>query len=195
MKNVILGIILFLGHSVFSQTNYFSLANMEMNNKNYVKAEEYYLVAMQQEPLNYNILSYYGFCKHKQKYYQEADSIFKISVSKDSNNAQTYWFMGQNYTKMKKDSLTVWAYKKFINKEKIKGANTRIAYKNVGNAYYRILISKGLNGEQTDDLIFHLEQVEKLEPSDLDIPQIQSTLDLIKKKRPDDKKQVWILKL
>ena len=64
----------------FSQVNNFALANKEMNDKNYVKAEEYYLLAMAEEPLNYNIVSYYAYCKHKQLKYTEADSLLKISI-------------------------------------------------------------------------------------------------------------------
>ena len=168
----------------FSQVNNFALANKEMNDKNYVKAEEYYLLAMAEEPLNYNIVSYYAYCKHKQLKYTEADSLLKISIKNDSTNAMSYWFSGLNYVKLKKDSLAVIAYKKFIKTEKVKGSNTLLAYKNVGAAYQRELKTNGLLKWQIEDMIYHYEQVARMEPSDQDVPNIQNFIEIIKSQMP-----------
>lgn len=174
----------FFCQMVFSQVNNFALANKEMSDKNYVKAEEYYLLAMAEEPMNYNIMTYYAFCKHKQLKYNEADSLLRISIKNDSSNAMSYWFSGLNYVKLKKDSLAVLSFKKFIKTEKVKGSNTLLAYKNVGAAYQRELKTNGLLKWQVEDMIYHYEQVARLEPSDQDIPNIQNFIEIVKSQMP-----------
>jgi tetratricopeptide (TPR) repeat protein len=171
-----------------------SLGNKEMNDRNYVKADYYYSLALAKEPRNWNLYTLLGFSKHKQQKYQEADSLYSITIQNDSNSSRAHWNKGLNYIRLKKDSLCIKHYKKFIQLElNNRPSGLTDAYKQVGIAYERILRKKGLTSGQIDDMIFHLSQLELMDPYLPDVPLISNFIEKIKRLRPKNQNGLWIL--
>ena len=171
-----------------------SLGNKEMNDRNYVKADYYYSLALVKEPQNWNLYTLLGFSKHKQQKYQEADSLYSITIQNDSNSSRAHWNKGLNYIRLKKDSLCIKHYKKFIQLERNnRPSGLTDAYKQVGIAYERILRKKGLTAVQIDDMIFHLSQLELMDSYLPDVPLINNFIEKIKRLRPKNQNGLWIL--
>ena len=188
--------ILFFFQNVMTQDgiDLVSLGNKEMNDRNYVKADYYYSLALANEPQNWNIYTLLGFSKHKQQKYQEADSLYSITIQNDSNSSRAHWNKGLNYIRLKKDSLCIKHYKKFIQLERNnRPSGLTDAYKQVGIAYERILRKKGLTSGQIDDMIFHLSQLELMDPYLPDVPLINNFIEKIKRLRPKNQNGLWIL--
>ncbi len=187
MKNKLLLLLLMTyGISSFAQDgfNLFALGNKEMNEGNYRKAEEYYLAALAKEPQNWNMLTQLGYCYHRQVKYRLADSIYKIVIKNDSNSSKPFWYKGMNHAKLGEDSMVVICYKKFIEIEKKREGNLILGYKNVGGAYQRMLKKDGLYSWQIDDMIYHYEQLERIDPGMIEIPNIMNFIEIVKAKRP-----------
>lgn len=164
-----------------------------MNEGNYRQAEEYYQSALVKEPQNWNIYTQLGYCYHRQLRFGEADSIFRIACTNDSTNSKPFWYKGLNHTKLKQDSMVIVCYKKFISIEKKRYGNLTNAYKNIGQAYARMLKKDGLYSWQVDDMIYHYEQVEIIEHMTPDIPDIKNFIELVKAKRPANQSGKWKL--
>ncbi len=173
--------------------NYYALASAEMNNKNYVKAEEFYMAAVAAEPKNWNIVSKLGFCLFKQKRFNDADSLFRICIKNDTTASSVYGYKGWNHVALKQDSMVVVCFKKFIFIERNKDVNKIIAYRNVGQAYQRMLKTQGLLAWQIDDMVFHLEQIEHIDPSNLEVEDIKNFIEILKIKRPANQVGKWIM--
>jgi tetratricopeptide (TPR) repeat protein len=196
MKQVISILLLVFSHQLNAQEgiDLVSLGNKEMNDRNYVKADYYYSLALTKEPQNWNLYTLLGFSKYKQQKYQEADSLFGITIQNDSNSSRAHWNRGLNYIKLKKDSLCIKHYKKFIQLERYNRPSGLIdAYKQVGLAYERILRKKGLTTLQIDDMIFHLSQIELMDPYLPDVPLINNFIEKVKRLRPKSQIGLWIL--
>ena len=196
MRTLMLVLLGLCGISAFAQDGYnlYALGNKAMNEGNYRQAEEYYRSALVKEPQNWNILTQLGYCCHRQMRYREADSLFKIACFNDSLNSKPFWYKGLNHVKLKEDSMAVVCYKKFISIEKGRYGNLTNAYRSVGESYARMLKKDGLYSYEIDDMIYHYEQVERIEPMTPDIPEIRNFIELVKAKRPADQKGKWVLK-
>jgi len=175
--------------------NLYALGNKEMNEGNYRKAEEYYLAAYAKEPQNWNILTQLGYCYHRQLKFRAADSVLNIACSQDSTTSKPFWYKGMNHVKLKQDSMVVVCYKKFLDIEKKHNGNLTLGYKNVGWAYERLIKSEGLYSWQIDDMIYHFEQLERIDPMMPDIPNIQNFIEIVKVKRPANQTGKWKLTL
>ncbi|MDP2176867.1 MAG: hypothetical protein Q8K70_13265 [Bacteroidota bacterium] len=194
MKKIILFISLSLGITLaYSQdgVNLIALGNKEMNEGNFKQAETYYTMALIKEPQNWHLYTLLGFSFHKQKYFNKADSFYNISILNDSNQSKAYWYKGMNLIKLKKDSLAILNYKKFILIEK-SGSHIE-AYKQISKSYERILRRTGLTNIEIDDLLHHLNQILILDPSAPEAPQIHNFIESIKSKRPSNVVGKWKL--
>ncbi len=183
IRNSILVLALFNVFQCLGQ-NYFAMGNQAMNDKDYVKAEEYYQLAFAEEPTNYTILTHIAFAIHKQKRYLYADSLLNIAALKDSTNSKPFWYAGLNNIKLERDSIVILKFKKFISLEKSRGGNLIAAYRYIGAAYQRMLYKDGLTNAQLEDMIFHLEQIERIDPSNPEVENIKNFIELVNKKRP-----------
>ena len=94
---------------------------------------------------------------------------------------------------LKQDSMVVVCFKKFIFIERNKDVNKIIAYRNVGQAYQRMLKTQGLLAWQIDDMVFHLEQIEHIDPSNLEVEDIKNFIEILKIKRPANQVGKWIM--
>jgi tetratricopeptide (TPR) repeat protein len=169
------------------------LGNEAMNQGRYRVAQDYYQLALALEPQNANIYTLLGFCFHKQRQFNNADSIFKISIQLDSSASKVYWYKGMNHIALKEDSTAIINYKKFIDIEK-KGKGRLIdAYKAIGQSYERMLRRDGLYSWQIDDMIYYYELVEQTDPSLMEVPLIQNFIEHVKSKRPANQVGKWKL--
>jgi tetratricopeptide (TPR) repeat protein len=171
--------------------NLIALGNKEMNEGNYKQAEKYYNLALAKEPQYWHIYTLIGFSYHKQNYFSKADSFYNICIKNDSTQSKAYWYRGMNLVKLKKDSLAILSYKKFISIEKY-GSHLE-AHKQISKSYERILRNSGLTAYETDDLIYHLEQIIILEPSAPEATAIENFIETIKRKRPEKIESKWKL--
>ena len=193
MKFQFLLIVLLGAFQVQAQDSYnlFALGNQAMNNGSYREAQVYYQAAFQKEPQNWNILTMIAFSVHRQKRFKEADSLFRISLANDSSNSKTYWYKGMNHIALKQDSIAIVLYKKFIQLEKSRGGSLIQAYRSIGQSYERMLKKDGLYAWQIDDMIYHYEQIERIEPSSVEAPLIRNFIELVQSKRPAQQVGKW----
>ena len=171
--------------------NLVSLGNESMNLGNYRKAQEYYQAALSTDKFNWNIYTLLAFSIHKQKRFKEADSLYRISLSNDTNNSKTYWYKAMNHIALKQDSIAIVLYKKFIDIEKFREHSVTQAYRSVGQCYERMLRRDGLYAWQIDDMIYHYDQIEKLDPSGVEVPLIRNFIELVNSKRPANQVGKW----
>ena len=68
-----------------------------------------------------------------------------------------------------------------------------MAYKNIGQAYERILRKDGLYNWQIDDMIYHYEQLEQIDSTTPDVQEIKNFIELVKAKRPAGQTGKWKL--
>jgi tetratricopeptide (TPR) repeat protein len=169
------------------------LGNQAMNQGRYRVAQDYYQQALVLEPQNANIYTLLGFCYHKQRQFNNADSIFKISIQMDSLASKVYWYKGMNHIALKEDSTAIVNYKKFIDIEKKSNGRLIEAYKAIGQSYERMLRSDGLYSWQIDDMIYYYELVEQTDPSLMEVPLIQNFIEHVKSKRPANQIGKWKL--
>lgn len=171
--------------------NLFALGNQSMNSGNYREAQEYYQAALAKDQFNWNIYTMLAFSIHKQKRFKEADSLYRISLSNDTTNSKTYWYKAMNHIALKQDSIAIVLYKKFIKIEKLRGGSVTHAYRSVGQCYERMLRRDGLYAWQIDDMIYHYDQIEKLDPSGVEVPLIRNFIELVNSKRPANQVGKW----
>jgi len=193
MKQFLFIACLFIVQSGFAQDYNVVLGNKEMNDGNYRLAQDYYQAALAQEPQNWNLYTLLGFCYHKQKLYKDADSLFRIAVKNDSTSSKAFWYKGLNHLTLRQDSMAIVNFKKFISLEKTRGGSLIQAYRYIGQSYERILKKDGLYSWQIDDMLFHYEQIERTDPSYVEVPQIRNFIDLVKSKRPANQSGKWKL--
>jgi tetratricopeptide (TPR) repeat protein len=167
------------------------LGNKEMNDGNYRLAQDYYQTALAKEPKNWNLYTLLGFCYHKQKLYLLADSLLRIAVQNDSLNSKPFWYKGLNHLTLRQDSMTIVNFKKFISIEKNRSGSLIQAYRYVGQSYERMLKKDGLYSWQIDDMIFHYEQIERTDPSYVEVPLIRNFIELVKSQRPANQVGKW----
>lgn len=167
--------------------------NKAMNQGRYRVAQDYYQQALALEPQNANIYTLLGFCFHKQRQFNNADSIFKISIQLDSLASKAYWYKGMNHIALKEDSIAIVNYKKFIDIEKKGNGRLIEAYKAIGQSYERMLRRDGLYSWQIDDMIYYYELVEQTDPSLMEVPLIQNFIEHVKSKRPANQIGKWKL--
>ena len=193
MKYKFLIYFLILGFYAAAQEglNLVALGNQSMNNGAYKVASEYYQAALQKDPQNWTIYTMLAFSIHKQKRFREADSLFRISLNNDSSNSKTYWYKAMNHIALKQDSIAIVLYKKFIQIEKFRGHSVTQAYRSVGQCYERLLRREGLFAWQIDDMVYHYEQIEKLDPSGVEVQLIRNFIELVNAKRPANQVGKW----
>ncbi len=193
MKYKFLIYFLILGFYAAAQEglNLVALGNQSMNNGAYREASEYYQAALQKDPQNWTIYTMLAFSIHKQKRFREADSLFRISLNNDSSNSKTYWYKAMNHIALKQDSIAIVLYKKFIQIEKFREHSVTQAYRSVGQCYERLLRREGLFAWQIDDMVYHYEQIEKLDPSGVEVPLIRNFIELVNAKRPANQVGKW----
>ncbi len=167
------------------------LGNKEMNDGNYRLAQDFYQAALAKEPQNWNLYTLLGFCYHKQKLYKIADSILRIAVTNDSINSKPFWYKGLNHLTLRQDSMAITCFKKFISIEKTRNGSLVQAYRYVGQCYERTLKRDGLYSWQIDDMIFHYEQIERTDPSYVEVPLIRNFLETVKASRPANQVGKW----
>lgn len=171
----------------------FLQGNQAMNDGRFRVAQDFYEAALAKDPTNSNIVTMLGFCLHKQKYFQKADSIYKIGIDMDSMASKVYWYKGMNHIAMKQDSAAILMYKKFISLEKKRGGRLIEAYKAIGVSYERQLRKDGLYSWQIDDMIYYYELIEQADPSFIEVPLIKNFIELVKSKRPANQTGKWKL--
>jgi tetratricopeptide (TPR) repeat protein len=169
------------------------LGNKEMNDGNYRLAQDYYEAALAREPQNWNLYTLLGFCYHKQRLYKMADSLLRIAVRNDSTNSKPFWYKGLNHLTLRQDSMVIVCFKKFISIEKTRNGSLIQAYRYIGQSYERMLRKDGLYSWQIDDMLFHYEQIERTDPSYVEVPVIRNLIDEVKAKRPANQTGKWKL--
>jgi tetratricopeptide (TPR) repeat protein len=169
------------------------LGNKEMNDGNYREAQNYYQAAIAREPRNWNLYTLMGFCYHKQRLYLMADSFYRISIKNDSTPSKPYWYKGLNHLTLRQDSLAIVNFKKFISIEKKGNGSLIQAYRYTGQSYERILRKDGLYSWQIDDMLYHYEQIERTDPSYVEVPLIRNFIEQVKSKRPAAQTGKWKL--
>jgi tetratricopeptide (TPR) repeat protein len=171
--------------------NLFALGNQAMNSGLYRDAQQYYQAALAKEPLNWSIQTMLAFSIHKQKRFKDADSIYRYVLINDSGNSKAHWYKGMNHIALRQDSLAIIHYKKFIQLEKNKGTVLIQAHRAIGQCYERLLKKDGLYSWQIDEMIYHYEQIERIDPSNIDVPVIRNFIELLKSRRPSEQTGKW----
>jgi tetratricopeptide (TPR) repeat protein len=171
--------------------NHVAFGNQCMNEGAYKKASEYYQLALQDDPRNGSIYTMWGFSVHKQKQFKLADSIYTIALGLDSSLSKTFWYKALNHITLRQDSIAIIWFKRFLNKEKNTGNSLLMAYKSIGQCYERQLYNKGLMAWQIDDMLFHYQQIEGIDPNAPEVPMIRAFVEKVQNQRPIDQVGKW----
>lgn len=171
--------------------NLVALGNQAMNEGALRRAMEYYQAALAKEPQNGQIYTLYGYALHRQKLFSKADSVYRIALNLDSMNSKVHWYKGMNHVAMRQDSMAIQSYKRFLVLEKKRGGSLVNAYLNIGQCYERLLKNEGLYDWQLDDMIYHYEQVEYLDPSGVNSQLIRNFIETVKSRRPASFSGKW----
>jgi tetratricopeptide (TPR) repeat protein len=171
--------------------NLIAMGNQAMNNGAYREAQNYYQAALVKEPQNWNLYILIGFSVHKQKKFKDADSIYNIAAKNDSNSSKVFWYKGMNHIAMGQDSAAIVNYKRFIELEKGKNGSLIQAHRSIGQCYERMLKKDGLYSWQIDDMIYHYEEIEKADPSYVEVPVIRNFIEIVQSKRPANQVGKW----
>ncbi len=190
---VLFSLLVFIKANGFAQEakNHVASGNQCMNEGAYKKASEFYQLAIQEDPNNGSIYTMLGFSIHKQKQFKLADSIFNIALGLDSGLSKTYWYKALNHITLRQDSNAIILFKHFLNKEKNTGNSLLMAYKSIGQCYERQLYNKGLMAWQIDDMLFHYQQIEAIDPNAPEVPMIRAFVEKVQNQRPAEQVGKW----
>jgi hypothetical protein len=127
-----------------------------------------------------------------QQKFTEADSTLLSLVELDSNAEQNYWFLALSAERQSDDDKTLFLFKKYIAKAKLRIENSHgvesenpKAWLKMGSVFRRKMHTKGINDQEWIEMVYDYEVYLRLNPTDQFAFNLQEFLDQVRLKRPD----------
>lgn len=159
-------------------------AAQAMREKRYKDAEEIYRAMLRKAPDDISVKQLLCHALIYEKKFVQADSILRVLVEADSNNAGNYWYMGMSAERQGKDTTAVGCYKYYLMKtENLRGQKVK-AWLYVGSAYRRMMHGIGLTQTQFDDMLYHYNTYLQLNPYDTYAGELKQFIEKVTPKRP-----------
>jgi len=166
-------------------------ANDCMNKGNFRMAEGIY----REELRKNNVPGIQQLLSHSlimQQKFAEADSNLLSLVALDSNAEQNYWFLALSAERQTDDSKTLFLFKKYIAKAKLRIENSHgvetenpKAWIKMGSVFRRKMHTKGINDQEWIEMVYDYEVYLRLNPTDQFAFNLIEFLDQVRLKRPD----------
>jgi tetratricopeptide (TPR) repeat protein len=197
MKHFVITTLLFiLVKSSFGQTNYLDKGNQQLNNEDFVAAEQTFREAIRADSTNLIYQNQLALSLVKQKKHVEAQKILDKVLTVESTNIGALWYAGtNNYLDKTADLRTAIKYfEKVLPLLKETQGQYYSANWFIGRSYQVLLQSDGLTYDEVSRMLQCYETYVKLQPNADDAGKISAYVQHIKNIRPPDNVKKWINK-
>jgi tetratricopeptide (TPR) repeat protein len=197
MKQPLLTLLLFLLISnSFGQTNYLDKGNQQLNDNDFVAAEQTFRDAIKSDSSNLIFQNQLALCLIKQKKHNEAQKILDRIILLDSTNIGALWYAGtNNYLDKNSDLRTAIKYfEKVISLLNETQGQYYSANWFIGRSYQILLQSDGLTYNEVSRMLECYSTYVRLQPTANDATKISEYIQYIKKIRPPENVEKWINK-
>ena len=180
----------------FGQTNYLDKGNQQLNNKDFVGAEQTFLDAIKSDSSNLIYQNQLALSLMKQEKHSEAQKILNKILLVDSVNVGALWYAGTNNYLDKNADLrqAIKYFEKVLPLLNEKQGQYYSANWFIGRSYQILLQSNGLTYNQVSRMLDCYSTYLKLQPNANDATKISAYVQHIKDIRPSDNVEMWINK-
>ena len=197
MKQFIITTLLFLFVQIsFGQTNYLDKGNQQLNNEDFVAAEQIFRDAIKSDSSNLIYQNQLALSLMKQDKHSEAQKILDKILLVDSTNVGALWYAGtNNYLDKNADlRLSIKYFEKVLALLNEKQGQYYSANWFIGRSYQILLQSDGLTYNEVSRMLACYSTYLRLQPNAIDAAKISAYVQHIKDIRPSDKVEKWINK-
>lgn len=178
----------------FGQTNYLDKGNQQLNNKDFVGAEQTFREAIKSDSSNVIYQNQLALSLMKQKKHNEAQKILNKILLVDSSNIGALWYAGTNafIDKNADLRLAVKYFEKVLPLLNEKQGQYYSANWFIGRSYQLLLQSNGLSYNEVSRMLDCYSTYLRLQPNANDAANISAYVQHIKAIRPSDNVEKWI---
>jgi tetratricopeptide (TPR) repeat protein len=197
MRQFTITILLFLlAHISFGQINYLDKGNQQLNNEDFIGAEQTFREAIKSDNSNLIYQNQLALSLMKQKKYTDAQNILDKVLSADTANIAGLWYAGtNNYLDPNSDlRRSIKFFEKVLPLLKESQGQYYSANWFIGRSYQILLQSDGLTYNEVSRMLDCYSKYLKLQPNADDASNISAFIQHIREIRPTDNVKKWINK-
>jgi len=196
MKQIILTTLLIIASNAYGQTNYLDKGNQQLNDNDFVAAEQTFRDAIKSDSSNLIYQNQLALSLMKQKKHSEAQKILDKVLLLDSTNIGALWYAGTNNYLDKTSDLRIAVnyFEKVLPLLNESQGQYYSANWFIGRSYQVLLQSDGLTYDEVSRMLECYSTYIKLQPNANDAGKISAFVQHIKDIRPPDNVKKWINK-
>ena len=196
MKQIILTTLLIIASNAYGQTNYLDKGNQQLNDNDFVAAEQTFRDAIKSDSSNLIYQNQLALSLMKQKKHSEAQKILDKVLLLDSTNIGALWYAGTNNYLDKTSDLRVAVnyFEKVLPLLNESQGQYYSANWFIGRSYQVLLQSDGLTYDEVSRMLECYSTYIRLQPNANDAGKISAFVQHIKDIRPPDNVKKWINK-
>ncbi|MBS0647038.1 MAG: hypothetical protein JSR97_10685 [Verrucomicrobia bacterium] len=196
MKQIILTTLLIIASNAYGQTNYLDKGNQQLNDNDFVAAEQTFRDAIKSDSSNLIYQNQLALSLMKQKKHSEAQKILDKVLLLDSTNIGALWYAGTNNYLDKTSDLRVAVnyFEKVLPLLNESQGQYYSANWFIGRSYQVLLQSDGLTYDEVSRMLECYSTYIRLQPNANDAGKISAFVQHIKNIRPPDNVKKWINK-
>ena len=195
MKQLLISILfLFLVNTSFGQTDYLNKGNQQLNDEDFVGAEQTFRDAITTDSSNLIYQNQLALSLLKQKKHSEAQKILDKVLTIDRANIGALWYAGTNNYLDKKSNLRIAIeyFERVLPLLKETQGQYYSANWFIGRSYQVLLQSDGLTYGEVSRMLECYTTYVRLQPNANDAAKISAYVQHIKNIRPPDNVKKWI---
>ena len=195
MKQLLISILfLFLVNTSFGQTNYLNKGNQQLNDEDFVGAEQTFRDAITTDSSNLIYQNQLALSLLKQKKHSEAQKILDKVLTIDRANIGALWYAGTNNYLDKKSNLRIAIeyFERVLPLLRETQGQYYSANWFIGRSYQVLLQSDGLTYGEVSRMLECYTTYVRLQPNANDAAKISTYVQHIKNIRPPDNVKKWI---
>lgn len=172
---------------------YYVMGNQALNDADFLKAEKYFIKALQLDKGNTTIQSQLALTWFRMKRFQESDSMLNIVLTQTPDDARALWYSGLVRYNLHKDSLAIESFKGYVAKAEKTEGKVAGAYLYIARAYEHWFRTTGLLSYQVDDMLKYFKLYEDTLPGAPEITALKAFALKVKENRvvQSDSRWVW----
>ncbi len=196
MKQIILTTLLIIASNAYGQTNYLDKGNQQLNDNDFVAAEQTFRDAIKSDSSNLIYQNQLALSLMKQKKHSEAQKILDKVLLLDSTNIGALWYAGTNNYLDKTSDLRVAVnyFEKVLPLLNESQGQYYSANWFIGRSYQVLLQSDGLTYDEVSRMLECYSTYIRLQPNANDAGKISAFVQHSKNIRPPDTVKKWINK-
>ena len=195
MKQLLISILfLFLVNTSFGQTDYLNKGNQQLNDEDFVGAEQTFRDAITTDSSNLIYQNQLALSLLKQKKHSEAQKILDKVLTIDRANIGALWYAGTNNYLDKNSNLRIAIeyFERVLPLLKETQGQYYSANWFIGRSYQVLLQSDGLTYGEVSRMLECYTTYVRLQPNANDAAKISAYVQHIKNIRPPDNVKKWI---